>query len=446
MSAGDAIMLLAIWVGCVAIIGCLIRRQFLVARFSFNFFFSITYLVTFYLGFPLSVALVFGFAAPIVPSWYLGCALLLPLFSYLVFYAMYTVRLPVSTRTHGPVLIMNRRETTMTGVLLALVAVVTLTAFIAHNGLLFFEVHSYSQAFSPKISGQALKRFAYFLIPAMLIYYFLNPGIQRWWIFLATTAGFGALTYVVVGGTRAYLALAFALFLSIGLADRYIKARLLAPLGVLGVLGMFLLALARYRLDGSGAKQVYNFLFLTRDTLSPWENLALILQRYAIIDFQGPAPIIRDFYVYIPKILWPDRPNLILNTANYFTWHVLGRNPGLTISPTLVGSSFIMGGVLAVVLGGLACGLIIRWFDWLRDSARHSVNQYRDIVVKTFCFGSLFNIIVLVREGLDSFVSRFVFFFVIFALCVLTAKVFCGLVARFDNGPRQIPREKELSR
>jgi len=445
MSAADALILLAIWLGCVAVIGSLVRRQFLMAGFSFNFCFSITYLTTFYLGFPLSVALVFGFAAPIVPSWYLGCALLLALLCYLLFYAMYTIRLPMPIRIPGPVLIMNRRETTMTGVLLTLVAVVTLIAFIAQNGLLLLEVHSYSQAFSSKVSGQALKRFSYFLIPAMLIYYFLNPGVARWRVFLATTAGFGAFTYVAVGGTRAYLVLAFALFLFIGLADRYLKARLLAPLGMLGALGMFVLALARYRLNGSGTQQVYNFLFLTRDTLSPWESLALILQHHTTIDFQGPVPIIRDFYVYIPKILWPDRPNLILNAANYFTRHVLGRNPGLTISPTLVGSLFIMGGLLAVVLGALVCGLIIRWFDWLHGSTRHGANQYRDVVVKAFCFGSLFNIIVLVREGLDSFVSRFVFFFVVFVLCVLAAKVVCGLVARFDNNPQQMFREKELT-
>jgi WzyE protein len=101
---------------------------------------------------------------------------------------------------------------------------------------------------------------------------------RRWQVFLATTAGFGALTYVAVGGTRAYLVLAFVLFVFIGLADGYIKARLLAPLAALSALVMFGLALGRYRLDGSGAQQVYNFLFLTRDTLSPWENLALILQ------------------------------------------------------------------------------------------------------------------------------------------------------------------------
>src|SRR5690349_20680859 len=99
MSAGDALMLLAIWLSCVTVIGCLIRRQFLVSRFSFHFCFSVTYLVTFYLGFLLSVALVFGFAAPIVPSWYLGCALLLELLCYLVFYGMYTFRLPPLIRT-----------------------------------------------------------------------------------------------------------------------------------------------------------------------------------------------------------------------------------------------------------------------------------------------------------------------------------------------------------
>ena len=219
MSASDALMLLAIWLGCVAMIGYFTRRQFLVARFSFYFCFSITYLVTFYLGFPLSVALVFGFAAPVVPSWYLGCALLLALLCYLLFSAMYTIRLPVPIRTPGPLLIINRRETTMAGVLLTLVAVVTLTTFITQNGLVLFEVHSYSQAFSSQVSGQALKRFSYFLIPAMLIYYFLNPGVARWWVFLAATAGFGALAYVAVGGTRAYLVLAFALFVFIGIAE-----------------------------------------------------------------------------------------------------------------------------------------------------------------------------------------------------------------------------------
>src|SRR5690242_7040404 len=78
MSVGDAVVLSVLWLGCVAVLGYLMRRQFHVARFSVNLCFSVAYLVTFYLGFPLSMALVFGFAAPIVPPWYLGGALVLP--------------------------------------------------------------------------------------------------------------------------------------------------------------------------------------------------------------------------------------------------------------------------------------------------------------------------------------------------------------------------------
>lgn len=56
--------------------------------------------------------------------------------------------------------------------------------------------------------------------------------------------------------------------------------------GVLGIVGMFWLALKRYGLNVSGDEAFYTFLYLTRDTFSPWENLALLLQNYDNIDFQ----------------------------------------------------------------------------------------------------------------------------------------------------------------
>jgi hypothetical protein len=36
--------------------------------------------------------------------------------------------------------------------------------------------------------------------------------------------------------------------------------------------------------------------------------------------FPGLAPMIRDFYVFIPSWLWHGRPTNGANTANYFTW------------------------------------------------------------------------------------------------------------------------------
>ena len=66
---------------------------------------------------------------------------------------------------------------------------------------------------------------------------------------------------------------------------------MLAAAGVLGIVGMFWLALKRYGMNVSGDEAFYTFLYLTRDTFSPWENLALLLQNYDNIDFQGLAPI-----------------------------------------------------------------------------------------------------------------------------------------------------------
>lgn len=35
-------------------------------------------------------------------------------------------------------------------------------------------------------------------------------------------------------------------------------------------------------------------------------------------------------------------------------------------------------------------------------------NRYKAAIMQAFCFGAIFNIIVLAREGVDSFVSRVV--------------------------------------
>jgi len=112
-----------------------------------------------------------------------------------------------------------------------------------------------------------------------------------------------------------------------------------------------------------------------------------------------------------------------LNTANYFTWEVLNNHSGLAISPTLIGSLVVMGGVWFIPLGAVVVGLIIKWFDWLYQHGMSDTNRYKAAILQSFCFGAIFNMIVLAREGLDSFVSRVVFFMVVFGACLLIAKL-----------------------
>lgn len=424
MSQFDFIGLFAVWFISLTFILLLTYREFRRVRFNFNIFFSLLYLLTFYFGFPFTFTLVFQFDVQVVPASSLLQALLASTSFYAIYYVAYKTRLR-KTQSSGshPLFSMNKTETNLTWMLLAAIAIGTAGIFFMENGLLLFKLKTYSQIFSSQVTGVALKRFFYFFIPAMLVVFFLKPTFNRWIGFLIATVAFGIMTYVIVGGTRANIIIAFALFLFIGIVRGWISLWMLVSAGVFGVVGMFWLALKRYSLDVSGAEAFYTFLYLTRDTFSPWENLGLLLDNYDKIEFQGLAPIIRDFYVFIPGWLWPDRPDTVLNAANYFTWEVLNNHSGLAISPTLIGSLVVMGGFWFVPLGAVVVGLIIKWFDWLYVQGQRETNRYKAAILHAFCFGAIFNMIVLAREGMDSFVSRVVFFCLIFGFCLMVAKL-----------------------
>ena len=436
--------LFIVWLLATLFIATLTWFEFRRVRFNFNVFFSLLFLLTFFFGFPLTSLLVFRFNVAVVPPEVLLQALLAAGCFYGVYYVTYKTRLRAQRPgAPGPGLFtMNRVETHLMWVILMAVALVSVGIFFLHNGFLLFRLQSYSQIFSSEVFGVALKRFFYFFIPAMLVVYFLRQDSRAWLFFLVSTVAFGLLTYMIVGGTRANIIIAFAIFLFIGIIRGWISLWMLAAAGVFGIVGMFWLALKRYGLNVSGDEAFYTFLYLTRDTFSPWENFALLLQNYSHIEFQGLAPIVRDFYVFIPSWLWPDRPHIVLNTANYFTWEVLNNHSGLAISPTLIGSLVVMGGVWFIPLGALAVGLIIKWFDWLYERANRETNRYKAAVIYSFCFGAIFNMIVLAREGLDAFTSRVVFFLVVFSACLLLAKLLywllesAGLVrARLRSSP-----------
>ena len=438
MTLGELGGLGAVYLASLLFILTLSYREFRRVRFNFNVFFSLLYLLTFYFGFPLTCALVFEFDVAVVPPEFLLQALLSATCFYAIYYVAYKTRLRSATAVARPPLFtLNRVEAHLTWGLLALIAIGTVTVFFMHNGFLLFKLNAYSEIFSSEVSGVALKRFFYFFIPAMLVVYFLRQDLRGWLFFLVSTVAFGILTYMIVGGTRANIIIAFALFLFIGIVRGWITLWMLAAAGVFGIVGMFWLALKRYSLDVSGAEAFYTFLYLTRDTFSPWENLALLLQNYDKIDFQGLAPMVRDFYVFIPSWLWPGRPAEVLNSANYFTWEVLDNHSGLAISPTLIGSLVVMGGVWFIPLGAVAVGWIIKWFDWLYEQGKAENNRYKSAVLQAFCFGAVFNMIVLAREGVDAFGSRVVFFCLIFGACLVAAKL---LYWMFDAGGLIRPR------
>lgn len=398
--------------------------------FSLHLLFSVIYLITFFLGYPFSLILTLGFDVALQPQAVLFYALGIALLGYLIYFVSYQLLYAnVANHQHHQYVPLAKLDAKTTACLLMIVAIGTVACFLYFNGLLLFKLEKYSQIFSANVKGVALKRFFYFFIPALLIFYFLREDKKAWLGFLFLGVGFGVLTYLAVGGTRANIALAFALFFFIGLYQGYLSIVWLIIAGIVAIVAMFLLALARYGLNVSGTEAFYTFLYLTRDTFSPWENFALLLNNK--VEHQGLMPIVRDFYVFIPKSLWTERPDQILNAANYFTWEVLENHSGLAISPTLLGSFYIMGGLPMIGLGMAFLGILVYLFDRLLIRAERLIDG-RGAIWKAYCFANLFNLIVLVREGADAFFSRFVFFSVVFGSCLLLSVIMIRLMVKMQ--------------
>lgn len=404
--------LILFYVIAISVLVWIIQRDYRQQGFSFHLLFSGIYLITFFGGFPFSMTMaeLFEYRLPVVSM--LWNVLAIALGGYLIYYVSY---LYIGRNKQVPRYAVEVKSlANLTAWILMMISILSLLGFMLLNqGLLLFKLEKYSHIFSAQVSGVALKRFFYFLLPALLIWFFLKPTKESWWLFLVAGMTFGVLSYLAVGGTRANLALAFVMFMLLGYLRRFLSFKWLVRAGLLTVIAMFLLALWRYRLNVQGSEAFYTFLYLTRDTFSPWENVAKIMD--AEIEFQGLMPIVRDFYVYIPQSLWEERPDIVWNTANYFTKSVLGNFSGLAMSPTLLGSFYIMGGMPMIAIGMAVVGGLIRIFDNFFSYGKNSA------VIQSYCLANLFNLIVLIREGIDAFISRFCFFSVIFVFAYIVA-------------------------
>ena len=399
-------------------------HAYLVRRFSFHLLFSAIYVVVFYAGFPFSLVLAWQFQLPLAESQGLFLSFALFLAGYFIYDTAYHWQLWQSKPISYPITLQHiaKKEAKWSACLLILLALACLGVFIYLNqGLLLFKLEKYQHIFSTMVKGVALKRFFYFMLAGLLILFLFAPSRKTWWWFGAVALSFGLLSYVAVGGTRANLALALMFFVLLGIYFQYLRLRWLALLAGLAVIVMFWLALTRYSLAVEGREMLFTFLYLTRDTFSPWENAHKIL--ISDFPFQGLMPIVRDFYVFIPDTLWTDRPDIAWNTANYFTKVILGNESGMAISPTILGSFYIMGGYPMVLLGMVFSGLLIKGIDVVFEYGRHHLQQGRAAIIQAYCWANLFNLIVLVREGMDGFVSRFFFFSAVFGLCWLLARI-----------------------
>nr|BET44698.1 MAG: ECA oligosaccharide polymerase [Candidatus Aschnera chinzeii] len=418
MSLLQVSILCLIYTKSLSFILYIIYNEFKKTQYNFNFIFSLCYIVTFYFGFPFTIILAFYFKIKTASFFATLLTLIISFIFYLIYYITYKFKFQISHKTNKKITIdLNTTETYITSIILILISIITSCIFFLQNGFLLFYLKSYNQLFSDQISNIFLKHFFYFFIPGMLIYFFLQPNYYRWLLFLFTTTFFGIFNYLIVGGTRANIIISIILFIFIGVIYKRINIYFLSISIITIIIIMFLLALKRYNLYIDTTNIFYTFLYLTRDTFSPWENLCYLLDKYQNIKCQGLSSIIHNFYIFIPQFIWENKPKHILNTINYFTWEIMHNYSGIAISPTIIGSSIIIGKIIYLPIASICIAIIIKWFDILY------VNKNNNIIQQTFYYSNIFNIIILVRDGIDYFIVKLTFFLFIYYISVIIAKM-----------------------
>lgn len=309
-----------------------------------------------------------------------------------------------------------------------LFGLLSLVIFVLANGFLFFKLNDYDELFSSGITYSWIRKFFYFFFVGMIALY-LNFRTKAFlYLFLFVCLIFGTLSYLAVGGSRANLVLSVIFFIILGVKDKHVRlGRILLLLPFVFLLMSFL-AIARYSYIPEGTTLLVKILSLTKGTFSPWENVAVIFERYESIEFQYFWPIVRDFYQYVPKSLWLETTDVIMNTGNYLTFVVLDNVDGLTFSPTLIGSLLIMGGVGGVFFGSLLLSYVSWFFELLYFNASVIRSGYRlenfSKVCLCYCISVIFFQISLVRDGVDTFISRVIFFTAWFVLIFIFTYIF----------------------
>ena len=365
-----------------------------------------------------------------------------------LFYLFYFLTLLSFPRIANFSLSHNLPKSFLTAVEVTLITVGlgSLLVFFLANGFLFLKNNDYDDLFSTNISMSWMRNFFYFFFPGLIMWFLRRPSKNRLLKFLLMSLIYGAVVFFVVGGSRASIALAVAYSIILGIQFKYVKPKILFWVTPFLFLTMSWLAIIRYSYQPEGIQLAINMFSLLKGTLSPLDNVAAIIEWHILNEdkMQNLMPIVRDFYRYIPKWMWLEKTDIIMNSGNYLTFEVLKKNEGLTFSPTIVGSSVIMFGFPGLLIFSCSIAFMIKILDVIYDSSVKSIipstglTHPLKIIFGTYCISIMFYFISMIRDGIDTFFSRMVFFSFNYLL-ILIASIFFSFL--FENlSPRNYPK------
>lgn len=273
--------------------------------------------------------------------------------------------------------------------------------YIAANGLsIGAEDYSYRYDTSRGWGGVIL--FFPAFLPVCCYYLFSAEGKVQY----AKRAFFmlliGLLTFIVMSGYRQIF---IAVALSIGVIaihKKYVSLSMFFYGIIAGLCFLVFLSFVRYLGDSGDTPLdfVETLFYYIQGDVFPIDAPLKIYEYYqGVNDNPGWDVFAAHFSKLIPRFIWSDKPMLLSNAAGYYTMEVAEYARSVTLSPTVMGEAYLIGGRVYFYLIMLFAGVTLRFVDIMLEKTK---SQLVFFSLLSFQYAGFF----FVREGVSELLMR----------------------------------------
>lgn len=411
--------------------------------FSFFSVYTIFYWIIMYSGIYISYALSSNFDFNPLKLEYVFLAIIYSGIAYAVFftsYKLFTSKFKIKIFPK-----VNYIELRMLGYVLLIVNLLSILLYIGINGgLIIFKSASYSDRFESNLGLGGLAIFFPLFLLSFILLFLTKPTYRNWKINFFYGLLVAILIFLAIGGGRLMIALHTFIFLLIGYHYKYIKFRTITITVVIFVPLAALLAFVRAKMDFDS--EVFQTLIFTMNTFSPFDSFVRIIEYYDNSNkaYEGFNVVYNQITSFVPRVIWPEKPIMVLNTGNFYTLEILNFKVMATISPTINGSFYIMYGFIGLIVGSAIIGMLLKVFDnsfyrnpfllmhynknlailQKRNDTMVQKNIHTSLLHLIFYYYVLLNVYILIREALDVFlITRVIIPSVLIVLFLIIVKI-----------------------
>ncbi|EGR0144428.1 hypothetical protein FRN29_00900 [Vibrio alginolyticus] len=206
-----------------------------------------------------------------------------------------------------------------------------------------------------------------------------------------------------------------------------ISLKVFGTFSITMMIGVTLLAFFRYSNSLSSSEASYLFFLYTLDSFSPINSLYQVIHKFeyssdfVLVFFDN---FFTQFYTFIPRAIWADKPILLMTNGKFITTEVLGLNGRFIVSPSVIGTAVVMLGYFYFFIG-VFVGIVLRINDLFISSSSP--------LFKVIGFILLPSVFLLSRENLEFYIYKVIMISVTIFFVYLVFRLFIWMPSKVNK-------------